>query len=141
MTDLRTPHDPALRISKVQRLRRRSTVFREPALLALQSLRAHKLRSSLTLLGVTLSVSVLIFVVSVIAGTNRYIADRVANLGSNVFLVIQFPIITNQEDFFKAARRNGSAHHRCPPGARRVYRGRTVFWDLSRTACRPTRSH
>jgi putative ABC transport system permease protein len=89
-----------------EQLKRRGTVFREPAMLALEALRAHKLRSALTLLGITLSVSVLIFVVSVIAGTNRYIEERVANLGSNVFLVLQFPIITNQEDFFKAARRN-----------------------------------
>jgi putative ABC transport system permease protein len=81
-------------------------VFREPALQALGALRAHKLRSALTLLGITLSVAVLIFVVSVIAGTNHYIEDRVANLGSSVFLVMRFPIITNQQDFLKAMRRN-----------------------------------
>ena len=96
-----------LSVSRVgERLKRRGTAFREPALLALEALRAHKLRSALTLLGITLSVSVLIFVVSVISGTNRYIEDRVANLGSNVFLVDRFPIITNQEDFFKAIKRN-----------------------------------
>ena len=79
-----------------QRLRRHGTIFRDPAIEALQALRAHKLRSALTLLGVTLSVAVLIFVVSVIAGADHYIQDRVANLGSNVFLVMRFPIITNQ---------------------------------------------
>jgi len=89
-----------------ERLRRHGTVFRDPALEALGALRAHKLRSALTLLGVTLSVAVLIFVVSVISGADLYIRDRVANLGSNVFLVMRFPIITNQEDFFKAMRRN-----------------------------------
>ena len=87
-------------------LRRHGTVFRDPALEALAALRAHKLRSALTLLGVTLSVAVLIFVVSVITGTNLYIQDRVANLGSNVFLVMRFPIITNQADFLKAMRHN-----------------------------------
>ena len=80
--------------------------FRDPALEALAALRAHKLRSALTLLGVTLSVSVLIFVVSVISGANLYIQNRVANLGSNVFLVSRFPIITDQQEFFKAMRRN-----------------------------------
>jgi putative ABC transport system permease protein len=85
---------------------RQLTSFRDPALEALAALRAHKLRSALTLLGVTLSVSVLIFVVSVISGANLYIQNRVANLGSNVFLVSRFPIITNQQDFFKAMRRN-----------------------------------
>ena len=87
-------------------LRRHGTVFRDPALEALAALRAHKLRSALTLLGVTLSVAVLILVVSVITGANLYIESRVANLGSNVFLVLRFPIITNQSDFLKAMRRN-----------------------------------
>jgi putative ABC transport system permease protein len=49
---------------------------------------------------------VLILVVSIITGANLYIQNRVANLGSNVFLVMRFPIITNQQDFFKAMRRN-----------------------------------
>ena len=88
------------------RLRRHGSVFRDPAFEALAALRAHKLRSALTLLGVTLSVSVLILVVSIIRGANLYIQTRVANLGSNVFLVARFPIITNQQDFFKAMRRN-----------------------------------
>ena len=79
---------------------------REPAVVALQTMRAHKLRSFLMLLGIILSVSTLILVVSLIEGTNRYIADRVANMGSNVFLVHQFPIITNAADFVKAQRRN-----------------------------------
>jgi len=89
-----------------ERLRRYGTAFRDPAVEALGALRAHKLRSALTLLGVTLSVSVLILVVSIITGANLYIQNRVANLGSNVFLVMRFPIITNQQDFFKAMRRN-----------------------------------
>jgi len=88
------------------RIRRHATAFRDPTLEALAALRAHKLRSALTLLGVTLSVAVLIFVVSVISGANLYIQNRVANLGSNVFLVVRFPIITNQQDFFKAMHRN-----------------------------------
>ena len=89
-----------------EQLRRYGTAFRDPAVEALGALRAHKLRSALTLLGVTLSVSVLILVVSIITGANLYIQNRVANLGSNVFLVMRFPIITNQQDFFKAMRRN-----------------------------------
>jgi putative ABC transport system permease protein len=93
---------PAIR----EQLRRYGTAFRDPAVEALGALRAHKLRSALTLLGVTLSVSVLILVVSIITGANLYIQNRVANLGSNVFLVMRFPIITNQEDFFKAMCRN-----------------------------------
>jgi putative ABC transport system permease protein len=89
-----------------EQLRHYGTIFRDPAVEALAALRGHKLRSALTLLGVTLSVAVLIFVVSVISGANLYIQNRVANLGSNVLLVMRFPIITNQQDFFKAMRRN-----------------------------------
>ncbi|HEX8816693.1 MAG TPA: ABC transporter permease [Terriglobales bacterium] len=93
-------------VPKVGDLRRHGSIFRDPILEALAALRAHKLRSALTLLGVTLSVSVLILVVSIITGANVYIQERVANLGSNVFLILRFPIITNQADFLKAMRRN-----------------------------------
>ncbi|HXE90495.1 MAG TPA: ABC transporter permease [Terriglobales bacterium] len=78
----------------------------EPAVVALETMRSHKLRSFLMLLGIILSVSTLILVVSLIEGTNRYIADRVANLGSNVFLVNRFGLITSAEEFVKAQRRN-----------------------------------
>ena len=87
-------------------MRRRGVQLREPVTVALETLRAHKLRSFLMLLGIILSVSTLIVVVALIEGTNRYIADRVANLGSNVFLVARFPIITQVEEFVKASRRN-----------------------------------
>jgi putative ABC transport system permease protein len=80
--------------------------LREPISVALGTLWEHKLRSFLMLLGIILSVSTLILVVSLISGVNLYIADRVANLGSNVFLVAQFPIITDVTDQVKAARRN-----------------------------------
>src|SRR5438552_646644 len=66
---------------------RRGVSLREPALIALETLRTHKLRSFLTLLGVILSVSTLIVVVSMIEGTNRYVADRVANFGANVTMI------------------------------------------------------
>lgn len=58
------------------------------------------------LLGIILSVSTLIIVVSLINGTNQYIQNRVANMGANVFLLSRFGVITNAEDFTKAVRRN-----------------------------------
>jgi len=85
---------------------RRGFSVREPIFVALSTLRAHKLRSFLMLLGIILSVSTLIIVVSLIRGTNQYIQNRVANMGANVFLVDRFGIITNAEDFIKATRRN-----------------------------------
>ena len=84
----------------------RGVSLREPVTVALETLRAHKLRSFLMLLGIILSVSTLIVVVALIEGTNRYIANRVANLGSNVFLVTRFPLITEVEQLVKATRRN-----------------------------------
>jgi putative ABC transport system permease protein len=85
---------------------KRRILFREPVGVALETLRAHKLRSFLMLLGIILSVSTLIVVISLISGVNSYIADRVANLGSNVFLLTRFPLVTNVEEYVKANRRN-----------------------------------
>ena len=69
-------------------------------------MRAHKLRSFLVLLGVILSVSTLILVVALISGMNQYFAERVANLGSNVFIINKLGIISDSADFVKAVRRN-----------------------------------
>jgi len=80
--------------------------LKEPAMIALETLRTHKLRSFLTLLGVILSVSTLIIVVSLVEGTNRYVAEKMANFGSNVFLVMRFPIVTSQEAFVRLQRTN-----------------------------------
>jgi len=85
---------------------KRRVLLREPIGVALETLRAHKMRSFLMLLGIILSVSTLIVVIALISGVNRYIADRVANLGSNVFLLTRFPIITDVEEYVKANRRN-----------------------------------
>ncbi len=80
--------------------------LREPIGVALETLRAHKMRSFLMLLGIILSVCTLIVVIALISGVNMYIADRVANMGSNVFLLTRFPIITDVEEYVKANRRN-----------------------------------
>src|SRR6478672_3444934 len=85
---------------------RRGVSLKEPVMIALETLRSHKLRSFLTLLGVILSVSTLIIVVSMVQGANRYVAEKVANFGSNVFLVMRFPLITSAEQFVKLSRSN-----------------------------------
>jgi putative ABC transport system permease protein len=79
--------------------------FTETLKLSLDALRAHKLRSFLTLLGVILAVMTLVSVMSVIAGLNLYVATRVANLGANVFIIDRFGILTSEEDFIKAQKR------------------------------------
>ena len=73
--------------------------------LALDSLRAHKLRSFLTLLGVILAVTTLVVVMSIIEGLNFYIADKVANLGANVLVIDRFGIITSEDQWVKAQKR------------------------------------
>jgi putative ABC transport system permease protein len=73
--------------------------------MALDALRAHKLRSYLTLLGIVLAVTTLVAVMSVVNGLNLYVADRVANLGANVFVVDRIGIITNARNFLAAQRR------------------------------------
>jgi putative ABC transport system permease protein len=86
----------------------RGHFLREPTLIALETMRTHKLRSFLMLLGVILSVSTLILVVALVSGMNQYFATHIANLGSNVFLVMKFPIISDSKEMLKAMRRNRS---------------------------------
>ncbi|HET7750487.1 MAG TPA: ABC transporter permease [Terriglobales bacterium] len=87
-------------------LRRRNLFLRESAAVALENIRSHKLRSALMLLGIILSVSTLIVVIALISGINTYIAQRIANMGSNVFLVNKYGFITDIEEFARAVRRN-----------------------------------
>ncbi len=79
--------------------------FGETFRLALDALRAHKLRSFLTLLGVILAVTTLVAVTSIIHGLNLYVADKVANLGANTFLVDRTGIITNYDEWVKSHKR------------------------------------
>lgn len=85
---------------------KRRVPLREPVGIALETLRAHKMRSFLMLLGIILSVATLIVVIALISGVNQYIANKVANLGSNAFTVMRYPIITEMEELVKAMRRN-----------------------------------
>lgn len=79
--------------------------LREATWLAFDTLRAHKLRSFLTLLGVILAVTTLVSVMSVLNGLNVYVATKIANLGSNAFIIDRMGIITNYEAFLQAQKR------------------------------------
>ena len=87
-------------------LRRRNLFLHESAAVAVENIRSHKLRSALMLLGIILSVSTLIVVIALISGINTYIAERIANMGSNVFVVNKYGFITDIEEFARAVRRN-----------------------------------
>ncbi len=92
-------------VPRAQRYRRSWLTFVETLKLSLDALRTHKLRSFLTLLGVILAVTTLVSVMSVIAGLNFYVAERIANLGANTYLIHRFGIITSEEAWIKAQKR------------------------------------
>ena len=89
---------------KLGRLRSAAVTIGETLRLSLDALRAHKLRSFLTLLGVILAVTTLVAVMSVVAGLNFYVADRIANLGANVYVLNRFGIITSEDAWVKAQK-------------------------------------
>ncbi|MFZ0855844.1 MAG: ABC transporter permease [Candidatus Acidiferrales bacterium] len=95
------PSDPKLRLGFRQTL----ISVREATWLALDTLRTHKLRTFLTLLGVILAVTTLVSVMSVLNGLNLYVSTKIANLGSNVFILDKYGIITSYEGFLKAQKR------------------------------------
>ena len=73
---------------------------------ALQSLWANKLRSVLTLLGVVIGVGAVIAVLTFVSGINRYIAEKVFNLGADVFIINKHSsVITNIDQMLEGERR------------------------------------
>jgi putative ABC transport system permease protein len=79
---------------------------REAFWIALEALRSHKLRSFLTLLGVVIATTTLIVVMSIVNGMNLYIAEHIANLGTNTFVLHQFQWAQGFDSFLNAKRRN-----------------------------------
>jgi putative ABC transport system permease protein len=55
------------------------------------ALRGHKLRASLTALGLTMGVATLITVMTIVQGANLYVEQKIANLGTNVFQIARTP--------------------------------------------------
>jgi putative ABC transport system permease protein len=74
--------------------------------IALQSLWANKLRSFLTMLGVVIAVAAVIAVVTFTSGLDRYVAERVFRLGTDVFIVSKIsPVITNIDQMLEGEKR------------------------------------
>ncbi len=82
--------------------------FVEAVLVALASLRASKLRSFLTLLGVILSTTTLIVVMSVIHGMDVYIANNVSDMGVDGFRVLRLALLGewNPKKYLELRRKN-----------------------------------
>ena len=87
---------------------RTTASFGEAVRVAAHSLRSSKLRSFLTLLGIILSTTTLIAVMSVIHGMDRYIAESVSDMGSDGFRVVRFAFIGNWDakKFLELQRKN-----------------------------------
>jgi putative ABC transport system permease protein len=69
--------------------------FAETLKLALDAIRAHKLRSFLTLLGMIVAMMTFMIVVSLLLGFSKYVDEKLAKIGSNTFSVSRF----NFDDF------------------------------------------
>jgi len=65
--------------------------IRENLLVGLETLRAHKVRSGLTILGVVIGVTSVISVAAIIQGLNRHIQERVEGIGSRTYFISRLP--------------------------------------------------
>jgi putative ABC transport system permease protein len=70
-----------------------------------EALRGHKLRASLTALGLTMGVATLITVMTIVQGANLYVEQKIANLGTNVFQIARTPFaVTDFNIIIKALK-------------------------------------
>jgi putative ABC transport system permease protein len=74
--------------------------------IAFLSLWANKLRSALTLLGVVIGVAAVIAVVTFVNGINGYVAEKIFNLGADVFIMFKVsPAVTNVDHYIEGQKR------------------------------------
>ena len=86
--------------------------FWEAVVGAMQSLRASKLRSFLTLLGIILATTTLIAVMSVISGMNVYIAQNVSDMGADGYRVTRIVMMQwDPKKYLEMQRRNPQLTH------------------------------
>ena len=80
--------------------------FKEAIKLALQSLWQNKLRTALTLLGVTIGVTSVIAVVTLVNGANSYVTTKFSSYGADVFTVSRMPsLIFSSEEYERYQKR------------------------------------
>ena len=75
-------------------------------MLSADSIRAHKLRAALTVLGLTMGVATLITVMTLVQGANLYVEQKIANLGTNVFRLARTPFAVTDFTVVVKALRN-----------------------------------
>jgi putative ABC transport system permease protein len=81
-------------------------LFGEAIRIAIASLSANKLRSLLTVLGILIGVSSVIAVVAITEGLDRYMSEKVLELGTKAFRLQRMPdIITSHEQWMEMMKR------------------------------------
>jgi len=89
----------------------RLTAIWEAFRVATASLRANKLRTSLTLMGIVVGVTAVIAVVTIIKGLDKTVAQTFSSQGSTVFTISKNPqIIKSREEFVKFNKRKDVTH-------------------------------
>src|SRR5438105_2382573 len=79
--------------------------IRDNLVQCVSALHAHKLRASLTMLGLTMGVATLITVMTIVQGANAYVESKIANLGTNVFQIARTPFaVTDFNIIIKALK-------------------------------------
>src|SRR6266496_85178 len=113
-----------------RRIRSLLTVLRvaalwEAFLVAATSLRANKLRTALTLVGIIVGVTAVIAVVTIIKGLDQTVAQTFSSQGSTVFTISKRPrVITSREEFIKFNKRKDITEE----DAQAIFRLCTVCW-------------
>jgi putative ABC transport system permease protein len=107
-------------------------LFGEAIGIAIQSLRANKLRSLLTVLGILIGVSSVIAVVAITEGLDRYMSDKVLELGTKAFRLQRTPdIITSHSQWMEMQKRkrpDDGRHGRGAQGLHALLRGGSQVW-------------
>ena len=80
--------------------------FSDNLILSVDAIRSHKLRASLTVLGLTMGVTTLITVMTLIQGANVYVEQKIANLGANVFQIGKLPFAVTDFNLYLKALKN-----------------------------------
>lgn len=113
--------------------------FTEAVALAFAAVRAHKLRSFLTVLGVVIGVASVVAIVAITEGLDGYMSEKVLELGTRSFTVQRMPdVILSREAFLEMQKRKDltlldveavrRACHACREVGAMVASGATAKW-------------
>ncbi|HWY42923.1 MAG TPA: ABC transporter permease [Candidatus Sulfotelmatobacter sp.] len=104
---------------------------------SISAMQTHKLRSSLTMLGLTMGVATLITVMTIVQGANLYVESKIANLGTNVFQIARTPFaVTDFNIVIKALKYKKIG----PDDVRAVVEGCSACQEVGGTASATVRA-